>query len=360
MFSAQTTGFARLVHTALVQNPTELVVVGDGAGYATGTALTEFDGSSKYVVGGLTSLPGKKGESLASQVLTARGFVQENGLPGQLYLGHRYLGDGTRIETALLASGDLRPQIKRHVIEKKAHAGDDALARAGLLHLAEYLEQARGVKIIDGEVSLSTEDQAVAQDSRLAEIVQANTKAAQDLMSVLEQDPAMQLLIGESFTFGKIASLLGGVAARPHSVGLSYGWYHPQYKRAMGVNPDQLANEKIAEPETVKQGVRGLLARANEKVSPYAIATSGWANNSWLGDKVDYFSVAVGNRAVINYLRYRVTSTAEDPIGRTRRAITRELGVTAALYLLSDTYMPQSSMRPGLKRLKGLLKKYGA
>lgn len=337
LFSPATTALARSVHSELVGRPQDLIIVGDGPGYLAGTALTEFDGSSKYVMGGLAmplilrDHPAEyedKVDPLQSQIAVARFFTSRQGLRGNLFVASHHAGPG-RFLTAISPSPD-KVLVQEHAWDAQNVEAQDHATRLTLEHLARHL----GIAPERTHFENHLDDQNVSQNVDLQTIRDVNQAAARAIVLMLEEDPALHLLVGESFTFGKIAALLGGVAAHPEFVALSYGWYHPHYKRAMGVDPQQLTDGNIAEPETVLQGARGLLRHASS-ARPVTLATSGWANNSWLGDRVDFFSVAAATPQNQMALRYRVTSTADFPINRVRRSLTRELGVTAALRLLT-------------------------
>jgi nicotinamide mononucleotide (NMN) deamidase PncC len=184
-----------------------------------------------------------------------------------------------------------------------------------------------------------------------------NLKAWRDIESVLI-DHDQQIIVGESFTFGKLANLFSGNTAQKSCLSAAYGWYDPNYKIAVGVPPEFVTNEKIAEPATVIAGAHGLIKHL-APLATIAIATSGWVNNNWLADKADFFSVACvaspSNGASEKALKFKVLKSQNSPIDYARRDLTRELGVTAALYLLADylgAYLNPESKANILSKLK--------
>jgi hypothetical protein len=123
-----------------------------------------------------------------------------------------------------------------------------------------------------------------------------------------------------------------------------FGWYHPDAKLVFGVDPEQVTEGKIAEPLTVIQGAHGLIERGFGDPG-LSIATSGWANNTWLidqqtGEMNDFFSVAaaLNHRGSIRAkaLRVSLPDTAASQPSLQRRSATRELGVTASLVALGE------------------------
>jgi hypothetical protein len=148
-----------------------------------------------------------------------------------------------------------------------------------------------------------------------------------------------EFIVGESFTLGKAADLLSGSEATS-PLRVSYGWYDPEYKAAVGVPREFLTDDLIAEPCTVITGARGLLQKYGDEHT-VAIATSGWAN-FWRAGEADYFSVAVvsGGRheQLCQARRFVVDATKEEPLASGRRAVTRELGAAVALSMITEHF----------------------
>jgi nicotinamide mononucleotide (NMN) deamidase PncC len=146
-----------------------------------------------------------------------------------------------------------------------------------------------------------------------------------------------ECIVGESFTLGKVADLLSGSDATS-PLRVSYGWYDPEYKAAVGVPREFLTDDLIAEPCTVIAGARGLLQKYGDEHT-VAIATSGWAN-FWRAGESDYFSVAVASGVRHERLhqarRFVVDATKGESLDTGRRAVTRELGAAVAISMVTE------------------------
>lgn len=330
-------------------------------------ALSSYDGSSKHLRGALYPCSTAQLLQLVdrrctfldeAQALCNRSLIYaaDHQLPGDLILGnHAQINLPYGIEIVLSCGKDsevmfldclLAPELSNFDFIEKAKE------ISAIFNLQMLAEKFGATETLDGLMQGNPEHLAQAKELR-----NYNFKTWRDIESILI-DHDQQIIVGESFTFGKLANLFSGNTAQKSCLTAAYGWYDPNYKIAVGVPNELVTNEKIAEPATVIAGARGLLSRLAPNAT-IAIGTSGWANNNWLADKADFFSVACiagqTNGASEKALKFKVLSSQNSPIDYARRDLTRELGVTAALYLLADylgAYLNPESKANILSKLK--------
>lgn len=178
------------------------------------------------------------------------------------------------------------------------------------------------------EGSTSPINQLSLADTFAAERLQA--RRALDDLTRLRFDDSSGVIVGESFTFGRVYLTL--LEAFPEMIDQLelWGWYHPERKIEVGVPERFVDDDLIAEPETVIAGVTGL-----SKSSPSSIlvlGTSGWANT----DGTDQFSVAVKGPQGVRALRVEVNVSKNHPRSLGKRRLTQDLGVVAAVMLLLE------------------------
>lgn len=141
-----------------------------------------------------------------------------------------------------------------------------------------------------------------------------------------------EVLLGESFTFGRsYLTLLAAFPALAKDLEL-WGWYSPQRKVEVGVPEALVTDDVIAEPQTVMAGVAGL----SEGRSPLvlAVGTSGWANS----EETDQFSVALKAGENVRALRVEVMVSKNHFRSLGKRWLTQDLGVLSVMVLLLEHF----------------------
>jgi nicotinamide mononucleotide (NMN) deamidase PncC len=310
-------------------------------------ALSSFDGSSKYLRGAIyPSLATfnkqylldncafmQVTEHLANNGLS---YSEKNNLPGSLIIANcaiENLPYGIELHFRVQ---DKKINLFLSYDKAAKYSEKEFIARskeiAALLALECLLSQLPSELKVDHTVQSSPSANLQANQ----EIKRLNREAWSLIEPVLKSE-GKKLIVGESFTFGKLAKLFTEEESS-QTLETAYGWYDARYKIAVGVNPQRTSDELIAEPETVIQGARGLL----ENLAPtatIAIGTSGWANY-WKPGEADYFSVACVSRVESGFssdaVRVSVSATQAARLDFTRRELTRELGVTSALFLITE------------------------
>ncbi len=312
-----------------------------------GEALTAFDGSSGYVRGALYPVLFSKlgedaeadcplSEELGQIVEGLTEFANDKFLPGEMVVAnHGVLNPPYGVQVALQVG---RKRTELH-IDTSAHEIVEVEWRERAAEVVAILT----LELLRQQLSHGSSPQAGGVDPALlatAEVThlgERNAKLCEALLPALRAAQA-RVVVGESFTFGKLAELLqSGDASLLERV---YGWYAPEFKWAVGIPEELLADDRIATPETVMRGAEGLLQHVATEAT-VAIATSGWCNVR--GGLPDHFSVAVVRvsdraRRVSQSLQFSVAATQGLECGFVRRAITRELGVTAAMRLLAAVF----------------------
>ncbi len=308
-------------------------------------AFAANDGSSKYLRGALSTFGANQfsGADLAT-------FCSAHKLPGQVLLRLESAGQSSRF--SVVESGKCR-----EVVLERRGSGEHAaesIACSALVSFGRWLAT-RFALASPPQVLGPVEATLRSSD---AEIVHDFNRVIWEQVANVIRLP--KIACGESFTFGKLAQLV----ARGDQGILSsfYGWYHPSYKVAVGVPRENVSDERIAEPDTVVFGAKGLLAQDPE--ARLSLATSGWANY-WKAGQGDYFSVACAarepNGLAISALRMTVDLSRSWPLERPRRELTRELGVSASLLLLCETLsVKRPELQSAARRLGELLASYGA
>lgn len=339
------------------------VVFSDPGCPGLGDAFTSFDGSSDYVRGSVTAISPAAVADLAGPSSAAmlqdpvEQFLRRHELPGELIVGvdaivgsdspdevHVVIGDASNSSTLVVSL----PETPGGSADDERLTIRQRLASiAALWSLAAWLDphgtqgfQQVLARCAEPVTEVETGDPSINEVDALSE----DNRSAWDVVRKRLPDSA-RLSVGESFTFGRLARLVCSSVEYRDMVNFLYGWYDPEFKRAMGVPRERLSDENIAEPLTVELAAAGLIANAPGHTS-VAIATSGWANNTWLidprdGHLTDFFSVAVVGREAQSpdlltgeTLRCSVSATSGDTKSQRRRQLTRELGVSAALVLL--------------------------
>lgn len=311
-----------------------------------GDALASFDGASGYVRGALYPVQFSQlgedaeedcplSEELGQIVEHLSGFAQEKFLPGEMIVAnHGVLNPPYGVQLALQV-GRKRTEIH---INTSAH-GEVGAAEwrmrakevVAILTL-EMLREQLATRFSPRGNGASIE---LAVDPEIEEISRANADLCQALFTA-PGGAGARVVVGESFTFGKLASYLHAVDSS--LLDKVYGWYAPEFKWAVGIPEEALTDERIATPETAIRGAEGLLLRLAPNAT-VAVATTGWCNVK--GELPDHFSVAVARFAehgglVSKSLQVTLVGTQRRECGFVRRNITRELGVTAALQLLAQ------------------------
>ncbi len=340
-------------------------------------ALTSFDGSSNYVRGALYSDVCRVARrdidqkcpfeaELPQTLAHFKEFVDRHALPGECMIGthaeinlpygillHLQIGD--RKEIFLLPCGTDSEVAGEEFVEK-------VRVLASILTL-RMLEEQLAVAARDTVASPALKNEASEVSDSITQVKLKTLEAWRVLESILKEREQM-LVVGESFTFGKLAKLLGPHGSSEGRLAKAYGWYDPKFKVAVGVDPYCVRDDKIAEPETVLQGARGLLSLIAPEAD-IALGTSGWANY-WKDGQADFFSVAAIGRnpddAVV--LKFQVDISKNYPRYFERRELTRELGVLASLTVLArllarDLQSGQERAEVLTRDLEAELMKYG-
>ena len=175
----------------------------------------------------------------------------------------------------------------------------------------------------------------------------------------------LRVSLGESFTAGYVAKLMTSHKGASEILHRSTIWYDKRFKAHFGVEEELLTDENIVKPQTMAKASRGVL-EAFKDLSSLAIGTSGYAN-FWQREKSDHFSVCLSRKQEDGFVSTQtayveVTSSIGGPnyqesIGR--RELTRQLGVTTALYLLISSLSEQVEGFQGLaSELQQLIQSY--
>jgi nicotinamide mononucleotide (NMN) deamidase PncC len=281
-------------------------------------------------------------------------FARINDLPGDLILGVNgrltydshslnkitvYIGErgkALRLRSFSFSRSTNETQIERW------RANQVLSAIAALHQLAEWINEHSGKK----EVSYNANPKEIhvrSQKFQLSEeilaIKKCNDKLWRILRSSLKRHNHPGLVIGESFTGGKLASLLHSLPKSSRLVHTSLVWYTPEFKLAFDVADSDVVSFKIAGTDTTKRAAVGLLNNTSVSLGT-AIATSGFTNYLKAADN---FSISVVDRAYIGKklverefsARVNVVRTAVQPPSYQRKEHTRQVGTAVALILLA-------------------------
>lgn len=318
-------------------------------------ALAANDGSSKYVRGAITEVQNHppRISNISSMIGSTRQFLDAFALPSQLIIGSHHSKDGSsegnngRIEFFIVNNGERQPALYEYLLQDSHLARQEHAAVVLLIHTANWIEKSYPGVLDRAQITSVIVDKENLKVEQAVEIAKKNSDFWIRISKKLMELPELKLSVGESFTFGKLASLLTSQADSANLLELAYGWYDPKFKQVLKVPAEMLTDDRIADPDTMITASRGLFAICSQNVK-ITIGTSGRANN-WEDGKADYFSVAMTARCRDQFrsrsIKFEVDSTKTEPKDRTRREITRELGVTASLLLLSEALLNADSLR---------------
>lgn len=355
------------------------LIVQDGASPgAIPNALTRMNGAGRYLRGGVTVfsadarlLFGESDSATASfhsvetgarmQFFTGE-FGKIHNLPGTTILGVNGSIDSRRVTVYLSdrgADGSVSqfyfpPCVERDPI-KVWRAGQITAAIAGLHYLEGWLEQRSQSRCVlqshSADILLTERPRGAPEHEASIRLIKTtNDQYFRQLRSLIRSGGHEGFIFGESFTGGAINSLFQSVPRMARYVDYAVVWYAPEFKEVFGVDRSYLNTQTIATPRTVEEAALGLLANPPSIVpSPYragivgtkgahtAVTTSGWASLDIPGG-VDNFSVCVrslwGGRAVTYTGQLNVETSRALPPCYARKEITKQLGVTVALYLV--------------------------
>jgi nicotinamide mononucleotide (NMN) deamidase PncC len=352
-----------------------LVTAEIGTAGGVSAALTSFDGSSKYVKGGLAMGSGEFSELIRSSSEWLPSFTKELEKKVVMFAETHALSHVLPVTTTILPNlpygyefgikvGDLQKQFfmptpgaSESALEGNSGT-EETFERARLVGTLLTLELIQEVIAEEWPTPLPAMNEIIGSlspvpsPSPLTDLIDEVRTANQNAWEVLRVVLAARrqtLALGESFTGGKLREHCSRSAdgAMDPSVSTFYLWYDPMWKVAAGVPPECVTDARITSTETAELGAMGLL-HTIAKEAHIALATTGWANNRPEAG-ADQFSVAIASRCFDSNLTSRsmyvdVTVTEDMPPSLEKRALTRELGVAAALSLLADqlneTYEP--------------------
>jgi nicotinamide mononucleotide (NMN) deamidase PncC len=356
-------------------------------------ALTSFDGSSTYVKGGLA-----KGVVALSQLLrsssdsvpsitaelenTVTAFAESHALTHALSVTTSILPNLPNGFEFGIKIGGLQKQFFMPVnatspsFNEVDSAHHERFERARLVGTLLTLELMKEVVSAEWPTPPSTPLALPHPSSPLTPLldeVRATNQKAWEALQVILSDRRQTLAVGESFTGGKLRECCShsNDGNTSQAVSTFYLWYDPMWKVAAGVPPECVTDDRITSTETAELGSMGLLNTV-AKEADIALATTGWSNRR-PDQGADQFSVALASRCFDSNLDSRsmyvdVTTTKEINPSLEKRALTRELGVTAALTLLADHLLKTSDptlqgeglnkMLEAKSRLEGLLNRH--
>lgn len=345
-------------------------------------ALAANDGSSSYLSGAIVPYSPAAMENLPplSQCDFSHAefskemaencfrFIEEKQLSGRLLIGSSGWIDGNNAGQGNTFIASRTEITTNHFnLDGSIISADEAERRVILRERAAIITLYDALlKIRSDSDSFEFEVEAnhrESHDQLLSEALHLNNinlAAWKSLLPILATNNYLPIAVGESFTFGKVTSLLTSQPKASAVVSYFFGWYDPNFKLAYGVSRQNIVPDKIAEPPTVIEGAQGLIASAPGGAR-LALATSGWANY-WVEGACDFFSVALSDsNERHSALRYEVTYSKASPISPGRRELTRVLGVTACLYLLSSftNRLPNFNCGQLVNQLHAALSKYG-
>lgn len=323
-------------------------------------AIASNDGSSKYLAGGITNYSetypqGYLNFDPKTKVDTTIAFWEKAGIDditivagGEGYASGEnagqfkiYAGSKEKVLSQnLFAKADEVPGSKKH---RHAMQEISAITTFGLLlQMNEIPSSVLCEKIQEMEGSLiAIKDPLLI---KAEEIEKKNETIWEELAPLLEkialEHPNQKISIGESFTSGILASLMTSLEGAGKIFDMSLNWYNPQFKEFVGVPKENVQPNLIAEPETIAIATKGLLEKA-PKSTGIALGTTGWANY-WVQGEPDYFSIGIAakndeNPTIHQVLTAKVEVTASQNTlpSKGRRQLTRHLGATTALYMLT-------------------------
>lgn len=340
--------------------PPKLLLINTSAAGRDTHSLASNDGSSKYLAGGMTNYSeicpeGYTNFDPQAKINSAFEFWEGAGITditiiagGEGYASGERAGEfkvyaGSKDKVLVQNISACADETKGSRQHRHAMQEISAIATLGLiLQLNDVSPSVLCEKVQEMEGSLiAIKDPLLIKANQIEKI---NEKIWEELAPALEKivlkHPNQRLSVGESFTSGILASLLTSLEGARKIFDLSLNWYSPQFKEFVGVPKENVQDSLIAEPQTIAIATRGLLHKA-PATTGIALGTTGWANY-WIKGKADYFSVGIATRASeepekerILTARVEVTFSKNTPLSKGRRQLTRHLGATAALYMLT-------------------------
>jgi nicotinamide mononucleotide (NMN) deamidase PncC len=322
-----------------------LVLAESFTGGIIGQALSSFDGSSRYLRGALYPSPvcferaqartnSRFEDAAAFLEHDVKKFTDTHQLLNKILISnYAVVNLPYGIDLYLSAHGK-GEAIHLEFAESRGEAESEQIERARLVASIISLESG-----LNSEPHQDPSHRWSATDTLtdyVAEVRSANLSFWSRLEEAAKLD-GERIVIGESFTFGKLARLLASDHHKARAF-TAFGWYDRNWKIAAGVPADLVTDQLIATPETVKQGAIGLLTNIDPQAT-ISLATSGWANFG-SGDCADKFSVAAAISAshgpLVRTIEFEVGASRNHVRDFWRRDLTRELGVTATLCVLAQ------------------------
>jgi len=283
-----------------------------------------------------------------------KGFAHINDLPGDLIVGVNGTLSAKDSNEIMVYIGD-RASVKLAGFQFRRTCQEDSVASwranqvisavAALHLLSHWISMVAGTNeeshVPVKPRDLQLEASKVQLSDEIIRIKNANDLLWRDIYKVLLDSKHSGIVLGESFTGGKIASLLHSLPGSSHLIDTSLVWYAPEFKKVFEVAEFGLTVSNIASPATTMLAAEGLL-KNTRLGSGTAVATSGFTN---VRGEADHFSVSVMDKhtdSKTNVIRARsaqvkVLATSMEPVGYTRKEFTRQMGASVALILIART-----------------------
>jgi len=341
--------------------PPKLLLINTSAAGKDTHSIASNDGSSKYLAGGLTNYSETPSKGYinfdpAAKIQETFAFWEKGGIKditliagGEGYASGEHVGKfkiyaGSRQTVLYEDISAIADEVQGSKEHRQAMQEISAIATFGLiLQLNEipFSVLCEKVKELEGAL-IAIKDPLLIKANEIEEF---NEKIWQELAPLLEmiseEHPNQKLSIGESFTSGILASLMTSQEGASKIFDISLNWYSPQLKEFVGVPKRNVQEDLIAEPETIALATKGLLNIA-PPTTGIALGTTGWANY-WVEGKPDYFSIGIAAKDIkdskkthVLTAKVIVTASQNASPSKGRRQLTRHLGATTALYMLTS------------------------
>ncbi len=339
--------------------PLKLILVNSAAAGKDAQTIASHDGSSKYLIGGLVNYGQETTENNLNRVpeesiRAVFNFLKQEGVDDRILIA---AGEG-------FTSGPQEGEFSIYAGTKECTVHDrfnaeisDAIAKkdkkavyqeiAAIVSLAQLLTisgMTENAIIIGIEKTKNLPVDSNPFLLKSQQIEKINAQCWEELSNFLKHNikthPNMKISVGESFTSGLLAGLIITTPDAATIFDTSLNWYDKRLKIFVGVPEEDLTDALIAEPKTIALASQGLLNKV-PLTTGICIGTTGWANYRNKGEP-DYFSIGIAQReekdptkSTVSTAKVQVIITKNELKNKGKRQLTRQLGVTTALYLLA-------------------------